>query len=185
MITTVEKFLLQFAKKHGPFDKALDVGSLDVNGSVRKILKGQYKEITGIDMRKGEGVDIVMNAHDLDKKWPNPTFDLVTCVETLEHDDRFWITVEQIKKVLKPGGWMLIAAPSLGMGKHDYPGDYYRFFASAFEQVFFKGFKDVHVATESYPTACWVEHPDGEKVKTILQPNELKPDEILGYGRKP
>ena len=63
MISRVEKLLLQFAKKHGPFNKVLDVGSLDVNGSVRKILKGQYKEIVGIDMRVGEGVDIVMNAH--------------------------------------------------------------------------------------------------------------------------
>ncbi len=184
MIQVVETFILQFTTKYGPFNKVLDVGSFDVNGSVRKILKGKYKEIIGIDMRKGEGVDIVMNAHDIDKKWPKPTFDLITCVETLEHDDKFWITVEQMRRAIKPGGWMLIAAPSLAAGKHDYPSDYYRFFASAFEQVFFKGFKDVRVATVSYPTESLLKDLEGKMTKIMFDANDLKPDEILGYGRK-
>jgi len=41
--------------------KTLDVGSFDVNGS----LKDLFDDYTGIDMREGPNVDIVANSHKL------------------------------------------------------------------------------------------------------------------------
>jgi hypothetical protein len=73
----------------------------------------------------------------------------------------------------------------VGVSKHAHPSDYYRFFAPAFEEVFFEGFKDVYVASESYPTAFIVEHPNKHKENCFSKPTGGRPDEILGYGRKP
>lgn len=185
MTDRVAIFLKEFAKKHGPFNRVLDVGSFDVNGSVRNIIKGQYKDFIGVDMREGPGVDMVLNAHHLSRNWQVPFFDLVTCVETLEHDCKFWITIKQMRKVLKPGGWLLITAPSVGMGLHEYPNDYYRFITPVFEEIFFEGFNEVHIATESYPHDYVFELKDKEHVKAFVEASEKRPNEIFGYGRKP
>jgi len=55
----------------------------------------------GIDMRPGACVDIQMNAHDLLTKFEPNTFDCVICFDTLEHDDKFWLTVDNMKKSYK------------------------------------------------------------------------------------
>ena|SRR3990167_6441653 len=171
MIEQVKEFVREFWESHGPLDKILDVGSRDINGSVRQILDGlKWKgNFTGLDMIDGTGVDIVMNAHDMGKKWKKPKFDLVTCVDTLEHDDRFWLTVQEMRKVVKPGGWMIITVPSLSHPFHAHPSDYYRFFDTTLKDVFFEGFE--HVVTKSL---YW---SSGS--------SESKPDEVLGWGRKP
>ncbi len=141
MLKQVENFVRAFWKEHGPLDKVLDVGSNDVYGEnkMKTYIPG-YKEYIGLDMRSGENVDIVMNAHDMHKKWRKPRFDLVLCADTLEHDRRFWLTVENMRGVLKPGGWLLITVPSLMHKRHNHPSDYYRFFDSVFYEVFFKDF---------------------------------------------
>jgi len=47
--------------------KVLEVGSYDVNGSVRPLFKNRqrFPSYTGIDMREGPGVDMVGVASDL------------------------------------------------------------------------------------------------------------------------
>lgn len=167
MFWKILDFIKEFSEDK-EFDRILDVGSRDINGSVRDVLSAKA-EFLGIDMIDGKHVDIVMNSHDLSKKFPKNHFDLITCCETLEHDDKFWITVEEMKKVLKPGGWMLITVPGINFFKHDFPHDYYRFTEEAVKEMF-KGFKDVHV--EYYFDAA--------------DPNQEKPNNsVLAYGRKP
>lgn len=149
----------------------LDVGSLDVNGSVREVLtRLDYGgAFTGIDMRDGKGVDIALNGHDIDKKWDKPSFDLVICCDTLEHDDRFWLTVEQMRKVLKPGGWLLITVPSFFHGRHDHPSDYWRFLETSLRDSMFDGYEEVNTSAGVWSTGA----------------DNNRPDEVFGYGRKP
>lgn len=106
--------------------KVLDIGSFDVNGS----LKPLFKDYTGIDMREGKNVDIVASSHDLPFK--NNTFDVVTCVETLEHDSNPFKTLQEAHRVLKKGGWLVMCASGITFPKHDYPSDYWRFTSDAF-----------------------------------------------------
>ena len=167
MIEQVRTFIRDFNAKHGPFNNVLDVGALDVNGNVRETFKDA--SYVGLDMRDGPNVDVVLNGHELSTRWPEPHFDLVLCCDTLEHDNMFWLTVAEMRKVLKPGGWMLITVPSLWHGKHDHPSDYYRFFETALNDAFFEAYEDV--VTE---VGCWSSGANGER-----------PDEIFGYGRKP
>jgi len=103
--------------------KTLDVGSFDVNGS----LKDLFDDYTGIDMREGPNVDIVANSHKLPFK--KDTFDRVTCVETLEHDDNPFKTLSEIYRVLKPKGEVVLAASGINFPKHEYPSDYFRYTA--------------------------------------------------------
>lgn len=109
----------------------LEVGSLDVNGSVRGFFSGDY---IGIDMRPGSGVDVVENAHHL--SFPSNSFDAVVCTEMLEHDSEPWSTLLQIGRVLRPDGWLLLTARGFGFPQHDFPSDYWRFTVGAFESLF-------------------------------------------------
>jgi SAM-dependent methyltransferase len=118
--------------------KTLDVGSFNVNGCVRPF----FTDYIGVDMRQGPNVDMVMNAHHLE--FPDATFDNVLCMEMLEHDDAFWVSVAELKRVLKPGGTLVITVPGIGFPKHDYPSDYWRFTAEALN-VLFQGYRDVRV----------------------------------------
>jgi len=174
MFFKVNYFIQDFVKKYGVPKRVLDVGSRHINGTVKDCIReaemGAPDEIIGIDFVDGENVDIVMNGHDLVEKFGENSFDAVMCTETLEHDNKFWITVEQMRKVVKPGGWLLITVPGIHFFRHDYPSDYYRFTDSALKEVMFEGFEDVMVETYS---------DDNDPVKE--KPN----DSVLGYGRKP
>ena len=137
-------FIRMFFDKHPQFNpkNVLDVGSLDEDETMRKALsRGNY---IGVDMRKGPGVDRVVNGHDLVKEFGEDSFDMVMCFDTLEHDDAFWKTVEQMKKVLKPQGYLLIGVPSNHTPLHRHPMDYWRFMDDSF-QVLFDNMNDFYM----------------------------------------
>jgi SAM-dependent methyltransferase len=111
----------EWVKSLGLKGKCLDVGSYNVNGCVRDL----FADYTGLDMRPGPNVDVVANAKEI--PFPRESFDVVTCLEMIEHDqDPFW-SVEEMKRVLRPGGSLVITVPGIGFPRHDYPSDYWRF----------------------------------------------------------
>lgn len=169
MFWKIGYFARDFWEAKGPFEKVLEVGSRNVNGSIKDFISG-YKEYTGIDMIDGKDVDIVMNAHDLLKRWDRPTFDVIFCCETLEHDNKFWITVENMRTILKPGGWLLVTTPSINFFRHDFPSDYYRFTDSAYKDFIFEGYENINI--EIY---------EDKNDPVYLKPNNT----ILGYAQKP
>lgn len=68
------------ARKFGPFASVLEMGSRDINGSIRAVLPAPH--YVGIDTVDGKGVDVVGDA----TTWTDPhRFDLVACAEVLEH----------------------------------------------------------------------------------------------------
>ena len=100
----------------------LEIGSMDVNGTIRGCFTGPY---VGIDFIDGPSVDVVMNAHDL--QFPDNHFDVVACMEMLEHDSAFWITLAEVARVLKSGGHFLMTTRGNGFAEHGHPDDYWRF----------------------------------------------------------
>ena len=100
----------------------LELGSLNVNGSVRDYFTGPY---IGVDKQAGRGVDKVMDANKLD--FPDDSFDTVVSTEMLEHDPAPWLTFAEIRRVLKPGGKLLLTTRGPEFPHHDYGGDYYRY----------------------------------------------------------
>lgn len=114
----------------------LEIGSLNVNGSVREFFNCSY---TGIDMRGGKDVDIVINAHDLMDKFEPKTFDFVMCLETLEHDDKFWLTIANMRRL--SANFIMVSTPTISFPYHAYPKDYYRFTKDFYKDVLFKNMK--------------------------------------------
>ena len=151
----------------GEFKKVLDVGSRNINGSVKDVLKNS--KIIGIDMIDGDDVDIVLNGHDLMDEFTPNSFDLVTCCETLEHDDNFWLTVENMRKLVKPGGYLYISTPGINFFRHDFPYDYYRFTEEVFTHYFFKSWEDVFVENYTDSNSKY----------------DNKPNNVTGWARKP
>lgn len=108
------------------FERVLEVGSLDVNGSTRNydFLGSGVKwidlignpEYVGIDIVAGKGVDFEMNAHDI--MFKDDYFDLVICVNTLEHDDDVVASLKEMKRVCKKGGLILLSVPNETVPKH-------------------------------------------------------------------
>jgi SAM-dependent methyltransferase len=106
----------------------LEVGSLNVNGSLRKcVMKRRPASYIGIDIRSGLGVDRVLAADHLVDNFGSRSFDLVICTETLEHIREWKWAVHQMKGVLRDGGILLLTTRSPGFPLHEYPGDYWRF----------------------------------------------------------
>ena len=137
--------------------RVLEIGSLDVNGEVREFFP-DANEYIGIDMQKGAGVDIVINAHDIKKRFGENSFDTVVCLEMLEHDNAFWLTLRNIKWVLKKGGFFICSTPTINFPFHPYPKDYWRFTKEAYSDVIFKGYDlvkiDGVVDSEGSPGIC-------------------------------
>lgn len=101
----------------------LEVGSLDVNGSVRGFFAPDA--YTGLDMRAGPGVDIVGTADAL--PFESDSFDVVVSTEMLEHDPSPWLSLAEMGRVLKPGGHLLLTTRGNGFGEHLEPDDFWRF----------------------------------------------------------
>jgi SAM-dependent methyltransferase len=120
-----------------PPGRVLEIGSLYVNGQVRDLF-ADAAEYIGIDLVAGLNVDTVLNGHDLLSHFGADVFDLVLCLEMLEHDSAFWLTLQAIRAVVKPGGIVCISAPGNGFPEHHGP-DHWRFLPDAFKRVFFDG----------------------------------------------
>jgi SAM-dependent methyltransferase len=85
--------------------KVLEIGSLDVNGSVRGFFLGC--DYIGLDVAPGPGVDVVCEGQKFDA--PNETFETVICCEVMEHNPYWKETFDNMMRVLKPGGLMIMS----------------------------------------------------------------------------
>jgi SAM-dependent methyltransferase len=110
----------------------LEVGSYNVNGTVRDVLEETAKSYIGTDMREGPCVDLALDAELVASHFGKHSFDTVVCCECLEHTLRPWIIVDALKHVLKPGGHLWISTPTFGFPEHRFPIDCYRFGEDAY-----------------------------------------------------
>lgn len=102
----------------------LDVGSLNVNGTFRPLATAKGWTYTGIDIREGDGVDLVVAPY----AWPfdDGAFDVVLSGSTLEHVERPWLWMKEAARVLRPGG-LLALHTHWSFPLHNYPIDTFRY----------------------------------------------------------
>lgn len=132
MHDSVLAFVARATRSTAAGARVLDVGSYDVNGTARSVLTG-VAEYVGVDLQDGPGVDIVLDAHQLDTQLAGG-FDIVLCLEMLEHDLQPWLTAAQLAGQVKPGGLVLVSARGNGFPLHNEP-DAYRFLEAGFRAV--------------------------------------------------
>jgi SAM-dependent methyltransferase len=94
-----------------------------------------YGEVSGIELdpdaaavaaSKGYGEVQVGRLEEL--PWEDATFDLITCLDVIEHtpDDR--ATLTELRRVVRPGGWLLVTVPAYQAlwSLHDAANHHYR-----------------------------------------------------------
>jgi SAM-dependent methyltransferase len=106
----------------------VDVGSQDVNGSLRIVAPPNCRYI-GLDFAPGKGVDLILE-DPYQFPLEDGVADAVVSSSCLEHSQMFWLTVLEAFRILKPGGLLYINVPSNG-SYHRYPTDNWRFYPDA------------------------------------------------------
>ena len=140
MTAKTYQIIKRIKKQIGQQKIVLEIGSLNINGSIKDIFNDAESYI-GIDKEKGNNVDIVMNAHQL--KFKNNKFDCVLALGIFEHDDKWWESLKEIRRVLKKNGWFILQVPSIHVHIHNQP-DYWRFTPDGVKSIM-KKFKDVTI----------------------------------------
>src|SRR5262249_38411295 len=103
---------------HATLRPTLDVGAQ--NGPYAAFFPNRI----GLDIRRGAGVAIVGDAQALGIG--NATFETVLCTEVLEHLPEPQKAVDEMFRVLRPGGELLLTTRFL-FPIHDAPDDYFRY----------------------------------------------------------
>lgn len=94
--------------------RVVEIGSRNVNGTPRSLFAG-VESYTGIDVRPGDGVDVVADG----ATWqPDEPVDLVVCMEVLEHAPEAGEIVANACRMLRPGGTLILTAAGEGRAPH-------------------------------------------------------------------
>lgn len=165
--------VLVWAKKALPLEgKVLEVGSLNVNGSLREVLPITH----GIDIRAGKDVDEVLDACNLLEKYGPESWDHVVSSSTFEHVEFWEPALKNAWGVLKTGGTFLFEVPTVGKGYHSHPKDYWRWNISLLSQIFKD--QDIIVLSETW------EHGVGCICRKVTDLNYVAPLEVSGKPKE-
>ncbi len=115
----------------------LEAGSRDVNGAVRPFLMSLgAREYLGVDLVPGPGVDRTCDVTDLASTFGEGSYEVVVSTEMLEHVRDWRSALSNLKRVVAPGGILVITTRSFGFPYHDFPGDYWRYEISDMTELF-------------------------------------------------
>ena len=131
----------------------LDVGSLDTSGNnynYKSIFNNPNWTYTGLDFEDGENVDIVVDDIYNWFEVSDNSYDVVVCGQLFEHLGFFWLTMAEIDRVLRPGGFCCIIAPSGGPKHGAADTDCYRFYEDGMRALAkYVDFEILHVSTNA------------------------------------
>jgi SAM-dependent methyltransferase len=123
MSSLLDKAQLPF--EHDRRLSVLDVGSYDVNGSLRPLILKRGMSYIGLDIRPGKGVDVV-SADPYYWPYANNIFDVVVCANMLHNCEHPWRLLPEMARVLRTGG--LLAVVTIWQHAiNEHPKDYWRF----------------------------------------------------------
>ena len=95
-------------------------------------VKTIHPRVINVDMRASPDVQIVASAYAL--PFPDASVDAVISESLLEHLEHPEIAVQEMYRVLRPGGMVYILTPFM-IGFHSSPGDYYRWTIPGMKQL--------------------------------------------------
>lgn len=96
------------------WSNVLEVGSLDINGSVRPLFTNC--NYVGVDLEIGPGVDLAVQGQEL--RFPDDSFDTTISAECFEHNP-FWAeTFTNMVRMTKEGGLITFTCAGEGRPEH-------------------------------------------------------------------
>lgn len=115
--------------------QVLDVGAYDVNGTYRPLVERRGWRYTGLDIRPGPNVDLIV-----DDEWlrdaPLGFYDVVVCGNMLHNVRWPWVLVRSMAERLRFGGLLIVVAPWLLDPGRAYPLDTLRFLPDGVRALF-------------------------------------------------
>lgn len=94
--------------------KVLEVGSLNINGTVRQFFDDPQLYI-GLDVGEGPGVDVVCDGDEYDT---DERFDCVISCECMEHNPAWKETFANMIRLCRPGGLVIMTCATTGRLEH-------------------------------------------------------------------
>ena len=128
-----------------------DVGSFDLNGSLKPLFDRPGWTYVGLDPAPGPNVDVVLPGEDA---WPDiatGAFDVVVSSQRLDHVTRPWRWMAELSRICAPGGLIYVCAPNT-WGHNDYPLDCWR--------VWPDGLRALFTDTQIIPCEIYAAGPD-------------------------
>lgn len=119
---------------------------LDVGGRIqpyRPLLDGRVAQYYSIDLVAGPSVNAVGQAENL--PFVGEQFDLVFCTQMLEYVPHPQKALDEIHRVLRPGGCLFLSAPAVF--PRDSDPEYWRFLPSSL-RLLLQDFSEIEVAPE-------------------------------------
>lgn len=109
-----------------PAPRVLDLGGADVNGTIHASLREQLPlaTIEVLDIAPGPGVTIVADAREYRPAPGAELYDLIISTECLEHVHAWPLVVETSAACLRPDGWFVGTAASIGRRPHGARGEH-------------------------------------------------------------
>lgn len=148
----IRSFLWYMSQSQPVGGPILEIGSKVARGQVgfadlRPLFR--EKEYTGCDVEMGIGVDVVVAEHHLG--FPDQSFKLVLCMDTLEHCHHPMHMMEEIHRVLIDGGTTIISSHMDAPWHYD--PDYWRFTPQCFQEILLSEFSEKEVFYQG-PRGC-------------------------------
>lgn len=164
-----------------PAPDVLEVGSYNVNGSVRGIGEPISRSYLGVDIQEGPSVDRIVNAEALIDTFGAESFDVVISTEMLEHVENWPLIVCNLATVLKPEGLLILTTRDVGMYWHGFPSDYWRFSPADLRRIF-EPIGDVISAEKDTDDQAWGSGIIVRKVTTHLREWYISLERIPIHG---
>jgi SAM-dependent methyltransferase len=95
----------------------------------------RYGEVTGIELNeeaaelaRSRGIGEVRVGRLEELPWPDQSFDLITCLDVIEHTPDDLPAMAELHRVCRPGGWLLVTVPAYPSlwSLHDEANHHYR-----------------------------------------------------------
>lgn len=97
-----------------PAPDIIEIGSYDVNGSIRSCFP-RVNSYTGLDLMAGPGVDVVGSGHEYGV---SNTYDIAISCECFEHNPYWLETFINMIRITRPGGVVIFTCATRGRPEH-------------------------------------------------------------------
>ena len=135
MRSSINKLIKTLSQKFEFKEPIYEFGSLCIRGQEdRSCLKNLFpnKEYVGCDLKKGPGVDRILDLHNIDLS--DNSVGTVIMLDVIEHVEFCRRAIQEVHRILMPGGIAIIVSV-MYFPIHNYPSDYWRFTPEGFKSL--------------------------------------------------